>query len=576
MNELPDVIDQLVRRVDALENRVEALERSTAPNRSRAASATSAPPGTLEAALLKNNPMAQTGSTFSVLGKAMLGIAGAYLLRSAAEVGIAPRPLVAILGIAYAILWLFVAARTPAEARLARAVYSVNSAVILAPMLWELAIRFKVLPAAAIAAALGAYELAAFFLAQKSHQAVVLQIGNTAVAALGLVLAIATHETIPFIAVLILAATFCEYRSAAAMGRSARIVVVLSADVAVWLLIYIYSSLQSEIYSSPQNTRGDYPALSMAALLAPGALIFLLYASAVTFKTLFKSQTISLLETAQTAIAFLLAAVALIEFGPASNKLILGIICIALAAACYAGTLMRLRQNAPWRNRAFFSTWSGALLLAGIFLSLPGPWAAACLCLAALVAVVAGTRLGRVILEVHGTAFLFAAAIASGLAEYLLLSLTGAPIGVPGVLIFLATVCAVLCYLVAGRDRSDAWEQQAMQLSLAAIAAAALTALLAQGLIAMTELGMAPAAHHLAFIRTLTLCAVSLALVFGGARLRRPELSRLGYAGIALIAVKLIIEDLRNGHLEYVAASIFLFALTLIAAPRLARVSQKA
>jgi hypothetical protein len=87
---------------------------------------------------------------------------------------------------------------------------------------------------------------------------------------------------------------------------------------------------------------------------------------------------------------------------------------------------------------------------------------------------------------------------------------------------------------------------------------------------------MVPASHHLAFIRTLTLCAVSLALVFGGARLRRPELSRLGYAGIALVAVKLIIEDLRHGHLEYIAASIFLFALTLIAAPRLARATLKA
>ncbi len=92
----------------------------------------------------------------------------------------------------------------------------------------------------------------------------------------------------------------------------------------------------------------------------------------------------------------------------------------------------------------------------------------------------------------------------------------------------------------------------------------------------MVGLGMAPATDHLAFLRTLTLCAVSLALVFGGARLCRPELSRLGYAVIALVAVKLIIEDLRHGHLEYIAASIFLFALTLIAAPRLARVNQKA
>jgi hypothetical protein len=40
--------------------------------------------------------------------------------------------------------------------------------------------------------------------------------------------------------------------------------------------------------------------------------------------------------------------------------------------------------------------------------------------------------------------------------------------------------------------------------------------------------------------------------------------------------VKLIAEDLRHGHLEYIAASIFLFALTLIAAPRLARAREKA
>jgi hypothetical protein len=583
MNDLPDTNDQLVRRMDALEGRVEELERSISLRRPSTATAAGTPPGTLEAVLLENNAIAQTGSIFSVLGKAMLGIAGAYLLRAAAEASIAQRPLVAILGIVYAILWLLVAARAPADARVARAVYSVNSVVILAPMLWELAIRFRVLPVAAIAGALAAYELAAFFLTGKSHRAVVLQIGNTAVAVLGIALAIATHETLPFIAVLILAAALCEYRSAAGMGRSARMIVALAADAAVWLLIYIYSSPQSAIYSSPQNTPGDYPVLGMAALLAPGAVLLLLYASAATFKTFFKGQTITVFEAAQTTIAFLLATVALIEFGPASSKAILGVICLALAAACYAGTLILLNQNAPRRNTAVFSTWSGVLLLTGTFLSLPEPWAAAWLCLAALIAVAAGARLRRVILEFHGTAFLFAAAIASGLADYLGHSLTGAPMSVPGVLIFLGTACAVLCYLVAGRDRSDtsgqqapAWERQALHLSLAAIAVAALTALLAQGMTAMVELGMVPAAHHLAFLRTLTLCAISLALVFGGARLRRPEFSRLGYAGIALVAVKLIVEDLRHGHLEYVAASIFLFALTLIAAPRLARVRQKA
>src|ERR1039458_9792802 len=45
-------------------------------------------------------------------------------------------------------------------------------------------------------------------------------------------------------------------------------------------------------------------------------------------------------------------------------------------------------------------------------------------------------------------------------------------------------------------------------------------------------------------------------------------------AAMALVAIKLVAADLRHGHLAYSAASIFLVALTLIAAPRLARATQ--
>jgi hypothetical protein len=568
MNDLADAIDQLVKRMETLEGRVAELERAISPQLPRAESRASAPPGTLEAAVFRNSALAPAGSFFSVMGKAMLGIAGAYLLRAAEEAGFAPRPLVAIIGIVYALLWLVVAARAPVEARLARAVYSVNSAIILAPMLWELAIRFKVFPAPAIAAAIAAFELTAFFAASKPHRAIVLQIGNTAAAALALALAIATHETLPFLAIIILAAALCEYRSAIGLDRSARITVALSADLAAWLLLYIYSS--------PQSTRLDYPMLGTTALLAPGAALFLLYASAAAFKVLVKAQTISISDTAQTTITFLLAAAALLVFGPASSKTILGAVCIMLAAGCYAATLMLQSRKAAWRNIAVFSTWSGALLLTGSILCLPQTWAALWLSITALIAIATGARFNRVIFEIHGFVFLIAAAIYSGLAGYLGQSLFGVPAILPGPRILAVTACAALCFLASLLDCSDARTRLALRLLLAAPPVFALTALLAQGLAAVVELGMVPARHHLAFIRTLTLCAVSLSLVFGGTRLHRPELGRLGYAGIALIAVKLIAEDLRHGHLEYIAASIFLFALTLIAAPRLARVSQKA
>jgi predicted tellurium resistance membrane protein TerC len=84
-------------------------------------------------------------------------------------------------------------------------------------------------------------------------------------------------------------------------------------------------------------------------------------------------------------------------------------------------------------------------------------------------------------------------------------------------------------------------------------------------------LSVSPGPHHLAFIRTLTICVAALALAFSGAHWRRVELTRIGYATLALVAAKLVLEDMRHGHLEFIAASIFLFAVTLIAVPRIAR-----
>ena len=106
-----------------------------------------------------------------------------------------------------------------------------------------------------------------------------------------------------------------------------------------------------------------------------------------------------------------------------------------------------------------------------------------------------------------------------------------------------------------------------------AIAAAA--ALLVQGLMALIALGVNPGAHHLAFIRTLTICTAALGLAFAGAHWRRMELTRIGYATLALVAAKLVFEDLRHGHLEFIAASIFLFAITLIAVPRISRIGHR-
>ena len=84
-----------------------------------------------------------------------------------------------------------------------------------------------------------------------------------------------------------------------------------------------------------------------------------------------------------------------------------------------------------------------------------------------------------------------------------------------------------------------------------------------------------PDVFHVAFIRTLTVCSVALALAFGGARWQRLEMTRIAYAALAFMAAKLIFEDLRHGRMEFIAGSFFLFAVTLITVPRLAKRGRK-
>jgi hypothetical protein len=137
------------------------------------------------------------------------------------------------------------------------------------------------------------------------------------------------------------------------------------------------------------------------------------------------------------------------------------------------------------------------------------------------------------------------------------------------------SACAIVCYAAVKHVPGETWKEQIIHLAPAALAVCALAALLVQGLLWLAALRMPPEAHHVAFIRTLTTCALALALAFAGSRRRRVELARIAYATLVFVAAKLLFEDLRHGHLEFIAASIFLFAITLIAVPRMARMGQK-
>ena len=241
-------------------------------------------------------------------GEAMLGIAGAYLLRAMAETGSVPRLAVAWTGIIYAFLWLVWAARTRAESRLAPAVYACTSALILAPMLWELTLSFKLLPAPVAAVVLGAYGLGSVALAGKRGHPSVLRVSLLASAALSLAMAIASHEFLPFICLLLLLAALGEFAPLPDRLPETEALIALAADAAIWTMIFIYFS--------PPNAHADYPQLGKVILLAPGILIFLIATIGVILQTMVYRRRIGIFATIQATIAFLLAAVSLADFGP--------------------------------------------------------------------------------------------------------------------------------------------------------------------------------------------------------------------------------------------------------------------
>jgi hypothetical protein len=567
MDDLAGALERLAARMESLEQRVlaiEALEPSSAISRAPAVQ----PSGAAQTAEAGEElSMAQAGGAFSVLGKAMLGIAGAYLLRAVAQSNWLPSLAIAGVAIVYALLWLAGAARVRAGAWFAGTVYACTSALILAPMLWELTLSFKVLPAPATAGILGVFVVAATALAWKGDREPVFWVANGAAAGEALALAVATHALEPFLAVLLLMALLSEYAAERNHELSVRPLVAAAADAAVWALIFLYSA--------PQSGRMDYPAIGTAGLLLPGCLLFLIYGVSVVLRTTLLGKKISIFETGQAMIAFLLAASSVLYFEPRSGAIVLGAMCLLFSAACYAAAFAWFAKAAEGRNYSVFSAWAASLLLAGLLLCLPPFWLAGALGLAAVAATVLGVRLNRLTLNFHGLAFLLAAAIQSGLLDSVVRTLAGTvPMRLTGG-VLIVSACAILSYVAGTPGPQESWKQQLLRLATAALAAGALAALLVKGLLWLVALGIAPAAHHIALIRTLTLCAVALALAFGGSRWRRAELTHIAYATLGLVAAKLLFEDLRLGHLEFIAASIFLFAITLIAVPRLAHVRQR-
>jgi len=558
MHDLGDALARLDHRLETLERRVAQLEGQP----QLAPSLPGGIPVSVNAATAPS-VLPPAENIFSVAGRSMLGIAGAYVLRAIAESGSFPRLAVVVLALAYAGMWLVWAARAMPAARFTRFAYAVTASLILSPMLAELTLRFQVLPDAVTAALLSTFVVGAFALAWKRSLASVAGVAAGAAMATALVLLIVSHKLVPYVSALLVMAAASEFAAARNRWKSFRFAAFPAAGVAALILVYIQSL--------PGSSRPDYPSVSTSVVLALPLLLFAIYGASTAYSTVFQRQTMSIFTLAQAVTTFLLAALSCLWFAPGASRLSLGSVCWILAIACYATAFSRVDRFADQRNYHVYSTWSVALVMAGSFLLLAPAVQALFLSAVAIAATIAGVRTAHLTLEFHGLLYLTGAAFSSSLLIYAAHALAGTFPTAPGWVVWVVAVVTLLCYGIGGRFQGDLWNQKLMRVLSAALAVGAVATFLVSGLVWLAASGMTLGESHVAVIRTLITCALALALAFSGSRWERGELVWTAYGTLAFVTAKLIFEDLPHGHSGSIAISIFLYAVSLILIPRLAR-----
>ncbi len=567
VDELTSVLERLSEKVQELEARLSALERRSAAIERPAArpeSGPALPPSPLPPSPLDSVSFSQPAAALAVGGRVFLGIAGAYLLRAVAESGVLPWPAVVAVALAYAVAWLVWAAQARAATGFARAASALTAGLILSPMLWELTLRFRILPAGVTAAALAGFAVLAWALGWKRNLAAVVGLATLAAAITGVVLLIATRDPAPFILALLAMALAAE--AAACRGRwlGLRPIAAAAVDLAVLVLILVYTS--------EEGVPPEYKPITAPLLMALMAAGFAIYGSSTVFRTVIRQEKISVFEMAQPVVAFLLAAAGVLRASHAAAPA-LGVFCLLAASASYVAAFMRLAHLPQSRNYHVFAAWAGSLFLTGSFLFIPAAVLAPWLAVAAVVAVALSVRWARATIGFHGAVYVAAAALASGLLEYAGRALAGALPPAPGWRVWMTAVAAFACYAVAARSFSetDPWKHRLLRLAFAAPAAYVATALAVVPVVLTVSLVASMSPPLLAALRTLVVCLAALALAFAGSRSRRIELVWLAYAAIAFCTLKLMWEDLRVGNAGSIAASLFFYGMAWVLVPRLAR-----
>jgi hypothetical protein len=556
---LESSVERLAQRVRELEGRVSALEASSKATRDVAAEAR-APES--EALVAPEIPQ----GTLALLGRTLLVLAGAYLIRALTEGRVLPAGVGIAVGLAYAAFWQLRSDRDGLSGMRASACFhGLTSSLIAFPLIWEGAARFSV-----ISTRTGYALLVCFFalgLGVAWHRRLTASAWLTTSLALGAALAllVSSHDLLAALLAIVAVAGLLEWLAFRDTWLGLRWVAAGTLDAVAVLLIAV--ATRPEIPES-------YASLSLGA--APVALLTLpgLYVAAVAARTLRRGQLVTGFEVAQGAAAVVLGLggawrILAVHGAPARAP---GALALVLGALCYAAAFAYAERRAgQGRNFYFYSTAALLLSLGGTVLFMEGlvlplTWGGL-----GLLASLLGRRFNRMTLRVHSALYLVATAFLTGLLVACAHALAGQAVGPLPPTAWVAAAAAAAGWSVLATDPGaprSGWSRTP-QLLLALLVVFAVGKALQMAAWAAVGGLLAEDPGAAAVVRTAVLVALALTLAWLSRGAALPELRWLVYPLLILGGVKLLAQDLRHGRPATLVASLSLYGAILIVVPRL-------
>jgi hypothetical protein len=513
-------------------------------------------------------------SVLPILGRGLLGLAGAYLLRALTESGTSSPKVGVGIGLVYAMLWLVSAVRTRAPHRLEVAVYSLTSVLVLAPLLFEATTRFHTISTWTAGTLLLVFTLFGLAVSWRKDLRIVATFATLAGLGASAALLLSTQDVLPFTFVFLAIALAMEVSACLNHWLRERWLTATAADLAVLLATWLVT-----------NERGlpeGYAAIPYAALLATQVALLAIYLTSTIVRTLLRGFTFTWFETAQCALAFLISVGGGLQVTSHDARVApaLALLALVCAGACYLVSFLMLDRGGEEHGRNFhtYSTFGILLAVAGSRILLSGAAAAIAWSVLAVASIWVGGIFHRLTLKTHGCIYLLLGLASSSSLEQAAGLLLGSriwPGGAPWA-IWSGAFTASLCYAIGTRHGAavtPSWSSRALRV-LVAGTAVFLVSGIAAGLLTSGYHAIfgAEATHaYCATLRTLVLSAAALLLAWSSARWQRLEFARLVYPVMALGAYRMVGVDLQQDRTAALFLSLLLYGGALILLPKLLR-----